>query len=140
RDIIVQVAGEQHLYTFNVNKKYLIPKTTSLLIWWEVGAPLVFILIAVLFMRNQVRPLQSLANAVEEFGKGRDVSHYKPVGALEVRRVGRAFNQMRERIQKQITQRTEMLAGISHDLKTPSTRMQLELALLKDCEEKKALL
>ncbi|MDP4840497.1 MAG: ATP-binding protein [Alphaproteobacteria bacterium] len=140
RDIIVQVAGEQHLYTFNVNKKYLIPKTTSLLIWWEVGAPLVFILIAVLFMRNQVRPLQSLANAVEEFGKGRDVSHYKPVGALEVRRVGRAFNQMRERVQKQITQRTEMLAGISHDLKTPLTRMQLELALLKDCEEKKALL
>ncbi len=140
KHITIQVAAKKYLYTFDVNKKYLIPKTTSLLIWWEVGAPLFFIFIAVLFMRNQVRPLQSLANVVEEFGKGRDVSTFKPSGALEVRRVGKAFNQMRERIHKQITQRTEMLAGISHDLKTPLTRMQLELALQKDNPEKEALL
>ncbi len=140
KHITIQVAGDKHLYSLDVDKKYLVPKTTSLLIWWEVGAPLFFILIAVLFMRNQVRPLQSLSNVVEEFGKGRDVSNFKPAGALEVRRVGKAFTQMRERIHKQITQRTEMLAGISHDLKTPLTRMQLELALQKDSPEKDALL
>lgn len=140
KHITIQVLTDKSLYSFEVDKKYLIPKTTALLIWWEVGAPLFFILIAVIFMRNQVRPLQSLANVVEEFGKGRDVSNFKPAGALEVRRVGKAFNQMRERIHKQITQRTEMLAGISHDLKTPLTRMQLELALQKESPEKDALL
>lgn len=140
KHITLQVQGKKFIYTLTLDKKYLVPKTTSLMIWWEVGAPLFFILIAALFMRNQVRPLQSLANAVEEFGKGRDVSAFKPSGAIEVRRVGNAFNQMRERIHKQITARTEMLAGISHDLKTPLTRMHLELTLQKDTPEKKALI
>jgi len=138
--IRVEVAARDYIYTFEIDKKYLFPKTISIVIWWEVGAPLFFILIAIIFMRNQMRPLQSLAQVVEAFGRGRDVSDFKPSGALEVRRVSRAFNAMRDRIYKQITQRTEMLAGISHDLKTPLTRMQLQLAMLADGEEKTELL
>ncbi len=138
--IFITVQGQKHNYTFSLHKRKLILSATSLMIWWQVGAPLFFIFIAALFMRNQVRPLQRLADVVSEFGKGRDVSQFKPSGALEVRAVGNAFNKMRERIHKSVKHRTEMLAGISHDLKTPLTRMQLELALQKDSDSKDALL
>lgn len=138
--IHVQVLGDKHEYIFTLHKRRLILSATSLMIWWQVGTPLFFIFIAALFMRNQVRPLQRLAKAVTAFGKGRDVSDFQPSGALEVRAVGSAFNKMRERIHKSVKHRTEMLAGISHDLKTPLTRMQLELALQKDSEHKAALL
>jgi two-component system osmolarity sensor histidine kinase EnvZ len=138
--ILLQVAGGQSLYTFIIPKKALFPKTIGIVIWWEVSAPLFFILIAVLFMRNQVRPLQTLVTNVEAFGKGRDIRNFKPSGSFEVRRVGRAFNVMRERIQRQITQRTEMLSGISHDLRTPLTRMKLQLALFPESDEREALL
>ncbi len=138
--ITIWVKSQKYIYAFKLDRRRLIPSTTSLMIWWQVGAPLFFILIAGLFMRNQVRPLLSLADVVSQFGKGRDVSNFKPSGALEVRRVGQAFQKMRSRIHKQITQRTEMLAGISHDLKTPLTRMHLELALQKESDSKNALL
>jgi two-component system osmolarity sensor histidine kinase EnvZ len=88
--------------------------------------------VALLFMRNQIRPIRRLAAAAERFGKGRDTPGFKPEGALEVRQASRAFLVMRERIQRQISQRTEMLAGVSHDLRTPLTRMKLQLALLGD--------
>jgi two-component system osmolarity sensor histidine kinase EnvZ len=86
-------------------------------------------------MRNQVRSLRRLAAAAEAFGKGRDMPHFRPEGAIEVRQAAAAFLVMRERIQRQITQRTEMLAGVSHDLRTPLTRMKLELELLGDSED-----
>lgn len=130
--IQIQVASDTRIYDFQLNKKILFPRSTPIVIWWEIGAPIFFLMIAIVFMKNQVKPMRVLADAVEEFGKGRDVPPLKPVGALEVRRVTRAFNDMRDRIQRQITQRTEMLAGISHDLKTPLTRMELQLALMKE--------
>jgi two-component system osmolarity sensor histidine kinase EnvZ len=104
--------------------------STYIFIMWMVGSALVLLTIAVLFMRNQLRSIRRLARAADEFGKGRDVPDFKPSGATEVRRAATAFLRMRERIERQIRQRTEMLAGVSHDLRTPLTRMKLELALL----------
>src|SRR6185369_9919813 len=87
---------------------------------------------ATVFMRNQVRPIKRLAQAADDFGRGRDVRDFRPSGANEVELAGHAFNLMRDRIRRQIAQRTEMLAGVSHDLRTPLTRMKLALALLGD--------
>jgi two-component system osmolarity sensor histidine kinase EnvZ len=106
--------------------------TPYIMILWMVAGTLIFIAIASMFMRNQVRPIRRLAFAAEEFGKGREVDGYRPGGASEVRQAGAAFIVMRERIRRFLAQRTEMLAGISHDLRTPLTRMKLELALLGD--------
>jgi two-component system osmolarity sensor histidine kinase EnvZ len=85
-----------------------------------------------IFMRNQIRPIRRLAMAADALGKGRDVEVFRIQGATEVRQAATAFNRMRERLQRQVSQRTEMLAGVSHDLRTPLTRMKLQLALLGD--------
>jgi len=90
--------------------------------------------VAYIFLRNQLRPIRRLARAAEAFGKGRVVS-YKPAGALEVRAAGRAFLDMRARIERQIEQRTMMLSGVSHDLRTPLTRMKLGLSMMEDAPE-----
>src|SRR5437667_6318219 len=95
-----------------------------------IGSALVLASVAALFLRNQVRSLRRLAAAAEGFGKGRPVAFSKIEGALEVRQAAAAFMQMRDRIQRQIRQRTEMLAGVSHDLRTPLTRMKLALELI----------
>jgi two-component system osmolarity sensor histidine kinase EnvZ len=95
-----------------------------------VAAALFLILVAVQFLRGQVRPIERLARAAESFGKGRAVPDFKPYGATEVRRAAQAFITMRERIERHVNQRTEMLAGVSHDLKTPLTRMKLALAMM----------
>jgi two-component system osmolarity sensor histidine kinase EnvZ len=104
----------------------------DLFILWMVGSSLILIGIAVLFLRNQVRPIERLARAADSFGKGRAVPDFKPYGALEVRRAAQAFITMRERIERHVSQRTEMLAGVSHDLKTPLTRLKLALAMMPD--------
>ena len=106
--------------------------TTYLVILWMVGTALVVAVIAVLFLRNQIRPIRRLAAAADAFGKGRPVTDLKPSGAAEIRSAGAAFLEMQGRIQRQISQRTEMLAGVSHDLRTPLTRVRLQLALLAD--------
>lgn len=113
--------------------------TAFVFIGWVVGASLLLLWIAVIFMRNQVRPIRRLALAAESFGKGRDTMRLKPAGALEVRQAAKAFVVMRDRIRRQIVQRTEMLAGVSHDLRTPLTRMKLQLALLNEGEETEGL-
>ncbi|WP_420340171.1 ATP-binding protein [Roseibium sp.] len=106
---------------------------------WMFSTALVLIIIALLFLRNQMRPIIRLANAAEAFGKGRPVGDYKASGALEVRRAGVAFADMRRRIERQIDQRTTMLAGVSHDLRTILTRMRLQLAFLGDTPESEAM-
>jgi two-component system osmolarity sensor histidine kinase EnvZ len=103
------------------------------------GAALLLIGIAVAFQRNQVRPIEKLARAAESFGKGRAVPDFKPYGATEVRRAAQAFLTMRARIERHVSQRTEMLAGVSHDLKTPLTRMKLALAMMPPNVELDAL-
>ncbi len=111
----------------------------DIFIVWMVGSSLILLAVAILFLRNQVRPIERLALASEAFGKGRAVPDFKPYGASEVRRAARAFLTMRERIERHVQQRTEMLAGISHDLKTPLSRMKLQLAMMDDSADTKAM-
>ncbi|HEY4469838.1 MAG TPA: ATP-binding protein [Stellaceae bacterium] len=130
RCVLVDVQLDTGVLTANIPRGRLFTATTYIFILWMVGSSLVLLAIATVFLRNQVKSLRRLAAAAEEFGKGRPVSFTKPEGALEVRQAGAAFLRMRERIDRQIRQRTEMLAGVSHDLRTPLTRMKLALALL----------
>jgi len=113
---------------------------THIFLLWMVGTSLVLITIAVLFLRNQMRPILALAEAAESFGKGRPMpENFRPRGAEEVRRAGMAFIQMRERIERQIEQRTMMLTGVSHDLRTILTRFRLQLALMPGADEKEGI-
>jgi two-component system, OmpR family, osmolarity sensor histidine kinase EnvZ len=106
---------------------------------WMVATSLVVLTIAILFLRNQIRPIVRLADAAEAFGKGREVANFRPRGAREVRRAAAAFLEMKMRIERAIEQRTTMLAGVSHDLRTILTRFKLELALLGDSPEVDAI-
>lgn len=123
--VLYVLSPERRLFSF----------TSWLFIVWMLGSSSLLISIAIIFMRNQIRPIRRLAVAADAFGKGRDVPRFKPEGASEVRQAATAFLVMRQRIQRQITQRTEMLAGVSHDLRTPLTRMKLQLAMLGDGPE-----
>jgi two-component system osmolarity sensor histidine kinase EnvZ len=113
-------------------RKRLYSSTTYIFVMWMVGSSLVLLAIATIFLRNQVKSLRRLAAAADSFGKGRPVPFFKVEGATEIRRAAIAFMTMRDRIERQIRQRTEMLAGVSHDLRTPLTRMKLGLELLPD--------
>ena len=104
--------------------------TTRVFIGWMVGLSLMLLASAVYFMTRQVRPILRLARAMDKFGKGRDIGDFRLAGPTEIRRAGAAFNLMRKRILRHISQRTEMLAAVSHDLRTPLTRMKLELEML----------
>ncbi|MFA5120923.1 ATP-binding protein [Zavarzinia sp.] len=104
--------------------------TNELLFFWMVGLSVLLLTVAILFLRNQVRPIVRLTEAAEAFGKGQRADDFKPSGAREVRRAAAAFIAMRQRIERHLRQRTEMLAGISHDLRTPITRMKLRLAMM----------
>lgn len=110
--------------------KRLQTRTTVILMLWMLGSSTLFLWIAAMFLRNQIRPIRKLAHAADQFGRGVDMPDFRPSGATEVRMASRAFITMRERIRRQLRTRTEMLAGISHDLRTPLTRMKLALALL----------
>jgi len=132
RDIRMQVQLADGVLTADVPRKRLYTSTTYIFLLWMIGSALVLLSVAALFLRNQVKSLRRLAAAAEGFGKGRPVAFSKIEGALEVRQAAAAFMQMRDRIQRQIRQRTEMLAGVSHDLRTPLTRMKLALELI-DC-------
>jgi two-component system osmolarity sensor histidine kinase EnvZ len=111
-------------------RKRLYTGTLPLFLSWVLGSALLLFGIAALFMRNQVRAIRRLADAAEAFGMGRDQGPIKPEGASEVRQAGTAFNRMQQRIRRFLQQRTEMLAGVSHDLRTPLTRLRLALAML----------
>ncbi|MDR3373955.1 MAG: ATP-binding protein [Ancalomicrobiaceae bacterium] len=106
---------------------------------WMVATALVLIGIAIIFLRNQIRPIQQLAAAAESFGKGRSPPDFAPRGAREVRKASEAFIEMRRRIERQIEQRTTMLAGVSHDLRTVLTRFRLQLALIGGGPEVEAM-
>jgi two-component system osmolarity sensor histidine kinase EnvZ len=118
--------------TVGAPSKRLFSPTTYIFVMWMVGSSLVLLVVAAIFLRNQVKSLRRLAAAAESFGKGRPVPFFKVEGAVEVRQAAIAFMRMRDRIQRQIRQRTQMLAGVSHDLRTPLTRMKLALELLRD--------
>lgn len=129
--IVVSVQLSHGVLTAVAPTSRLSSWTTVAFVLWNAGMALILLGVATLFMRNQVRPVRRLARVADEFGKGRDVPDFRPQGAREVRQAGIAFIAMRNRIQRQITQRTAMLAGVSHDLRTPLTRMKLELEMMR---------
>jgi two-component system osmolarity sensor histidine kinase EnvZ len=118
-----------------VRRRRLFSSTAYVFLLWMIGTSLALLAVATVFMRRQVRPIKRLAQAADDFGRGRDIGDFRPTGAAEVERAGHAFNLMRDRIRRQISQRTEMLAGVSHDLRTPLTRMKLQLALMAESSE-----
>jgi two-component system osmolarity sensor histidine kinase EnvZ len=128
--VAVFVQLPEGLLSVLAQRRRVTSTTTWLLLTWMVGASLVLLAVAVYYMSLQVRPIRRLARAVDSFGKGRDPGAFRIEGPSEIRRVARAFNLMRERLLRFMAQRTEMLAAVSHDLRTPLTRMKLELELL----------
>ena len=118
--------------------KFLVPKdrvtssSARIFALWITVPAIIMVFISLIFLKNQTRPIINLARAAERFGKGKDVEEFKPSGAMEIRQAGHEFDKMRKRIQRHLNQRTEMLSGISHDLRTPLTRMKLQIAFIKD--------
>ena len=112
---------------------------SEIFLLWMVGTSTVLLTVAIIFLRNQIKPILRLADAAESFGKGREVPNFRPRGAREVRRAAAAFIEMKTRIERAMEQRTAMLAGVSHDLRTVLTRFKLELALIKDSPEVDAM-
>ena len=118
--------------------KFLIPKdrvtssSARIFALWITVPAIIMIIISLIFLKNQTRPIINLARAAERFGKGEEIDEFKPSGALEIRQAGHEFDKMRKRILRHLKQRNEMLSGISHDLRTPLTRMKLQLAFIKD--------
>ncbi|PZO82247.1 MAG: two-component sensor histidine kinase [Mesorhizobium amorphae] len=126
----VRVQLPDKILRFLIDRSQTYASNTHIFLVWMVGTSIVLLLIAIPFLRNQVKPIAQLAEAAESFGKGRPPPEgFRPRGAEEVRRAGFAFNQMRERIERQIETRTAMLAGVSHDLRTILTRFRLQLAM-----------
>ena len=118
--------------------KFLIPKdrvtssSARIFALWITVPATIMVIISLIFLKNQTRPITRLARVAEKFGKGEEIEEFKPSGALEIRQAGYEFDKMRKRIQRHLNQRTEMLSGISHDLRTPLTRMKLQIAFIKD--------
>ncbi len=131
RQIRMFVETSQGLLHVVAPRKRVDSTTTRIFIGWMVGLSLLLLILAIYFLTRQLRPIRRLAWAADNFGKGRDVGDFELAGAVEIRQAGAAFNTMRKRILRQLTQRTEMLAAVSHDLRTPLTRMKLELEMLK---------
>lgn len=118
--------------------KFLVPRdrvtssSARIFALWITVPAVIMVIISLIFLKNQTRPITNLARAAERFGKGKDIEEFKPSGALEIRQAGHEFDKMRKRILRHLNQRTEMLSGISHDLRTPLTRMKLQIAFIKD--------
>jgi len=118
--------------------KFLVPKdrvtssSARLFGLWITVPAVIIVIISLIFLKNQTRPIVNLARAAERFGKGEEIQEFKPSGSLEIRQAGHEFDKMRKRINRHLNQRTEMLSGISHDLRTPLTRMKLQIAFVKD--------
>jgi len=118
--------------------KFLIPKdrvtssSARIFALWITVPAIIMVIISLIFLKNQTRPITNLARAAERFGKGEEIEEFKPSGAMEIRQAGHEFDKMRKRILRHLNQRTEMLSGISHDLRTPLTRMKLQIAFIND--------
>jgi two-component system osmolarity sensor histidine kinase EnvZ len=137
--IRIAVQLEDGVLRVSLPQRRLFSSSGYIFLMWMIGISIVLLAIAILFMRNQIRPIHRLAVAAERFGKGRDVPAFKPQGAAEVRQAAQAFLDMHTRIKRQIEQRTAMLAGVSHDLRTPLTRLKLQLAMLGDSPDVEAM-
>ncbi len=140
KDLVVLVDDETGLYQFLTTRKKVFSSSIFMFVAWMAGTSILLFLVAVLFLRIQVRSIAELAQVAEDFGKGIDNKEFKPYGSSEVRKAALAFIKMKERIQRQISERTQMLAGVSHDLRTPLTRMKLQVTMMPESDDKKEFL
>ena len=137
--VYLAISLEDTFVVFEFPEDRINTSRNHVFISWQVVSTIILVLIAYLFLKNQVKPIRTLARASEQFGKGQEVPNFKVSGALEVRQASLEFLKMKNRITRQIEQRSLMLAGVSHDLKTPLTRMKLINESIKDEELKKSL-
>ena len=132
--ISLKLKHKDGYFQFFIPRERLTSTSVRLFALWITLPAILVIFIAILFLKNQTRPITKLAEAAERFGRGEDVEEYRPSGALEIRKAGLEFDRMRKRILRHLNQRSEMLSGISHDLRTPLTRIKLQLAFINDKE------
>jgi len=136
----IRIRLEEKVLRVFVQRKQAYASNTYIFLLWMVGASIALMTISILFLRNQIRPIQRLADAAERFGKGQEIpDDIRPRGASEVRKATASFLEMRDRIERSVEQRTAMLAGVSHDLRTVLTRFRLQLALVPSSKEVDAL-
>ena len=137
--ILINIKHNDGYFSFLIPKDRVTSTSARMFGLWITLPALLLITIAIIFLKNQTRPIINLAKAAERFGRGESVDEFRPSGALEIRQAGYEFDKMRKRILRHLNQRSEMLSGISHDLRTPLTRMKLQLALLSDKELSKKM-
>ena len=137
--IDLKIKYKDGYFQFFIPKERLTSSSARLFGLWITVPAILMITIAIIFLKNQTRPIIKLAEASERFGRGEQVEEFRPSGALEIRKAGYEFDRMRKRILRHLNQRSEMLSGISHDLRTPLTRIKLQLAMIKDKEISKKL-
>ena len=130
----IKIKSNNEVIEFLVPKEMVSASSVRLFVLWTTLPSIVLIIIAIIFLKNQTRPLVKLAKAAERFGKGDYVNDFRPSGALEIRKAAYEFDRMAKRINRHLNQRSEMLSGISHDLRTPLTRLKLQLAMIKEKE------
>ena len=127
----IKIKSENEVIEFLVPKESVSASSVRLFVLWTTLPSVVLIIIALIFLKNQTKPLVRLAKAAERFGKGDYVNNFRPSGSLEIRKAAYEFDRMAKRINRHLNQRSEMLSGISHDLRTPLTRLKLQLAMIK---------
>jgi two-component system osmolarity sensor histidine kinase EnvZ len=135
----IRIKVDEAIFRIITRRSRTYASNSEIFLLWMIGTSFVLLTVAIVFLRNQIRPIQQLAEAAQSFGMGRDVPDFRPRGAIEVQRASLAFLQMRERIERHVEQRTAMLAGVSHDLRTMLTRFKLQLAMLGDDPQVKEL-
>ncbi len=128
----LKIGYKKGFFQFFIPKERLTSSSARVFAFWITLPAILVISIAMIFLKNQTRPIIKLAEASEKFGKGEEVNDFRPSGALEIRKAGYEFDKMRKRIKRHLKQRSEMLSGISHDLRTPLTRIKLQLALINN--------
>ena len=132
--IELRIRYESGYFKFLVPKDRVRSSSARIFALWITVPAIIMVFISLIFLKNQTRPITNLARVAEKFGKGEEIGEYKPSGASEIRQAGYEFDKMRKRIIRHLNQRSEMLSGISHDLRTPLTRMKLQIAFIKDKE------
>ncbi len=132
--IDIRIEYQSGYFKFLVPKDRVTSSSARIFALWITVPALIMVFISLIFLKNQTRPITNLAKAAERFGRGEDIEEFKPSGASEIRQAGYEFDKMRKRIIRHLNQRSEMLSGISHDLRTPLTRMKLQVAFIKDKE------
>jgi two-component system, OmpR family, osmolarity sensor histidine kinase EnvZ len=130
--IHINIKHNEGYFEFFIPKDRVTSSSARMFALWITLPALLMITIAIIFLKNQTRPITKLAKAAERFGRGENIDEYRPSGALEIRQAGLEFDKMRKRIIRHLNQRSEMLSGISHDLRTPLTRLKLQLSFMKD--------